>query len=137
MAKKSKKDSKTKKDKVEESFIERREHVRHDTNLKIRFRDRRNLKGEFINDISYGGVFVVSQDPMPVGSVVSVTLEAPNGKTLATEGEVVWVTGDPTEALSPPSDDADPKLPGMGIRFSQTPENISAIQSFINEIIES
>lgn len=76
----------------------------------ISLTSQHNLYAGIANDISEGGVFVATYQPLPVGSEVAIDLsfEAVGGPRLLVNGEVRWHRGDT------PSGDA---APGMGLRF--------------------
>lgn len=117
------------------SPADRRTDKRHSVKLAIRFRDRRNLKGEFIRDISYGGVFVSTQYPMPVGTKVHLTLEGPQAQIVSIDGEVVWSSLDLTPVSDPNNPAGDLRPKGMGIRFSKKDRKIyQAMHDFIDKI---
>lgn len=76
----------------------------------ISLTSQHNLYAGIANDISEGGVFVATYQPLPVGAEVAIDLsfEAVGGPRLLVNGEVRWHRGDT------PSGDA---APGMGLRF--------------------
>ena len=127
---------------AKKSDIDRREHERHPTRLAIRFRDRRNLKGEQIRNISRGGVFVCTTDPMPVGSEVDLTLEGPEGQIFQTLATVMWASSEATEpGVAPTVHDAEEvkamlqRDSGMGIRFRTSKAKKLELETFIDSIL--
>lgn len=88
----------------------RRAWARAPIEAAISLTSQHNLYAGIANDISEGGVFVATYQPLPVGSEVAIDLsfEAVGGPRLLVNGEVRWHRGDT------PSGDA---APGMGLRF--------------------
>ena len=116
---------------------ERRAHSRYAAELTVRFKDRRNLKGEHIRNISQGGIFVCSLDPLPVGEKVQLTLCAPNGSTCKAIGVVVWSI--PPEEMTDPDKTPNPtqQTSGMGIRFTKGRGEDDPLSQFIQTVIEA
>ncbi len=63
---------------------------------------------EYVSDISHGGVFIRSKNPLPVGTKVNLrfSIIVEDFETIEGEGEVVRV-------------DPDPANPGMGVAFTK------------------
>lgn len=59
------------------------------------------------------GIFVVTAEPLPIGTNVSLVLELPWGETTEALGEVEWVLEVPRASLR--------HRPGMGVRFELPP----------------
>jgi hypothetical protein len=60
------------------------------------------------SNIGIGGAFIVTPDPAPPGSRLSVMLGVPpNGRVVTVKGEVRWI-----------SDGDDDPVHGMGVKFS-------------------
>jgi hypothetical protein len=65
-------------------------------------------------NISEGGIFLEMQQPLPLGSTVSVTFEQPGGgTTLVAQGEVKHAL-----CLAYGSPEGTKQLRGVGVRFS-------------------
>lgn len=74
------------------------------------------------NDISEGGIFVATVQPLPIGSEVVLSFMLPSGHAVATHGRVAW--------LSSPRDEEG--QPGMGVRFERLePHHRTAIEGFL------
>ena len=97
---------------------EKRKSQRHD--LRIRM-DYRNEGGgdflfEYTRNISKGGIFIETREPLPVGSRVEMRFQPPGTEqSLEIAGSVAWVN-----PYRPGSDD-NPN-PGMGIQFEELQE---------------
>lgn len=101
--------------------------------MRARFRDRRNLKGEFIQNLSQGGVFVTTEHPLALGTKIELILEAPDGRTLPVDGVVVWSSAGEGKSVRSAAG-----FSGMGIRFTiKDPERQHELQDFIDSITKS
>jgi molecular chaperone DnaK len=61
-------------------------------------------------NISTGGMFIQSTQPLPIGNAVEITVRTAEGETFFTaKGEVVWIRR------------KDEGIPGMGVRFTDLP----------------
>jgi len=82
-----------------------------ETQVNIEFEKFSGFISEFSSNISVGGMFVKTNEPKPVGTVLSFEFKlADNFKLVQGFGEVIWVR----------NTDADPNKPaGMGIRFHE------------------
>lgn len=76
------------------------------------FRDVDSFIMEYVQNISKSGVFIKSEDPLPVGTVVNLrfTVIMDELETIEGVGKVVWV--------SPPG---GYETPGMGVVFTDLP----------------
>lgn len=84
------------------------------SSLRIILKDDKNFRGEKIRDISLGGVFVRMEDPLPVGTTLTLTLDPKLGMgDIKLEGEVIWNTAD--------MDNVDN---GIGVKFKEMPGRI-------------
>jgi len=82
--------------------------------MKVRFPDLTTLLENYAKDISQGGIFIPTNDPKPVGSVISLTLIHPeSGEEIEVQGEVIRVV---TEVEAREKHDRQ-LTPGMGIKF--------------------
>ncbi len=95
---------------------ERREHERFPTDLSVDVKTGENFLFAYITNISEMGIFIRSDDPLPIGTDVSLSFSGPDGEgTVKVRGTVVWV--------NPVRPSGDNPNPGMGIRFANlTPE---------------
>jgi type IV pilus assembly protein PilZ len=84
----------------------RREHVRVETRIRLRFKNKETLLEQYIDNISQGGIFIATSAPKPVGDQIALILIHPEtGEELLLHGEVVRVV------------DGKDRAPGMGIQF--------------------
>jgi type IV pilus assembly protein PilZ len=97
---------------------EQRTEARSPIELKVEYERMNTFFYDYTRNISRGGTFVRSEDPLPIGTrfllkLLIPTLEQP----LQLEGEVRWTR--------PPGDPAGE--PGMGIRFLFPDDNARAV----------
>jgi len=104
--------------------------------VKLRFPDVERFRVFSTKDLSTGGIFVVSDTPKPVGSLVQVVMYPPGIELgLPLYGEVVW-------AISPAEAASAGRGPGMGIRFLELDEEahgslIDLVDTVMNAFEES
>jgi uncharacterized protein (TIGR02266 family) len=81
--------------------------------LEIQYRSAGAFLMSYSVNLSKGGLFIETENPLPVGAPIDLALKTPNEETIALSGVVAWVrsTHDP-ESGQPP---------GMGIQV-HTPE---------------
>ncbi|MBK6849928.1 MAG: TIGR02266 family protein [Proteobacteria bacterium] len=89
---------------------DRRACPRAPIEAEISLTSEHNLYAGIANDISEGGVFVATYQPLPVGTEVAIELsfEGVGGPRLRVNGEVRWHRGDKVASRA---------APGMGLRF--------------------
>ena len=80
---------------------------------------------DFCRDLGTGGVFIQTDNPMPMGSEVSLMFTLPDSKeTLEATGKVIWVQTDI------PGKDIEQ---GMGVQFDEfSGEQRATLESFIS-----
>jgi uncharacterized protein (TIGR02266 family) len=93
-----------------ESLLQRRRHERAHLVTELNWFSGSNFYTGFTQDISEGGVFIVSYLSEPVGTEVTLDLGFTGGLEIHAKGIVRWVR-DPRHI----SDESEP--PGMGIQF--------------------
>ena len=98
-------------------------------NLRIKFRSE--TLDQFIDryaiDVSRGGIFIRTREPLAVGTQLKLDFQYQNGTPLmAGEGTVVWIRDpDPNRANVPP---------GMGVRFDRlSPESQAVLDQLLND----
>ena len=92
-----------------------REHARADVRLQLNYRDATggNFLFEYSMNISKGGIFIETQHPAAIGTLLLIRFQSPEtDKQIEAEGEVVWVN--PVDGDSP--------NPGMGIQWRNLDE---------------
>lgn len=100
---------------------EQRQYTRHEVNDE--FESIEEFVAEYVTNISHGGVFIRSKNPLPVGTKVNLRFSVivDDFETIEGEGEVVRV-------------DMTPGNTGMGVQFTR----LSAQSlDLINRVVES
>jgi len=98
--------------------------VRTPVNLRIKFRSEslEQFIERYAVDVSRGGIFIRTREPLPVGTQLKLDFQYQNGGPLmAGDGTVVWIRDpDPSRPNIPP---------GMGVRFDRlTPESQAVLE---------
>lgn len=105
-----------------------REFERADVRLQLNYRDAigGNFLFEYSMNISRGGIFIETQHPAAMGTLLLIRFQSPEADELIeVEGEVVWTN---------PVEDDSPN-PGMGIQWRNLDEDSRAhIASIVKAI---
>ncbi|OGP61400.1 MAG: hypothetical protein A2V67_01890 [Deltaproteobacteria bacterium RBG_13_61_14] len=111
----------------DQSLEGRRQHIRYQARIRVRFGSKEALVEEFIHNISHGGIFIQTEKPKPLHERLVVVLTHPDTQEeMIMHGEVVRIVG-PEEA------EATGQKLGMGIRFLEMDEYTrKQLESFIN-----
>jgi type IV pilus assembly protein PilZ len=99
-----------------DSELERRSRSRAPIELKVTYRRKNAFFADYAKNISRGGTFIGTEQPLPVGTEFIFALEVPDlGEPLRLRGRVIWTTS---------LDDATRANPaGMGIEFQYKNED--------------
>jgi uncharacterized protein (TIGR02266 family) len=94
--------------------------------VRVRFKNRRQLKQVWLKDISKGGIFLRTDAPLPPYSQVNIILELPDKTSLEVSGHVVHVI---------PADQAtEHAAAGMGVQFVDlTPAKRALVEQFLDK----
>lgn len=105
---------------------ERRATPRAETELQVNYRTAQEFTAAYVRNISGGGIFIRTQQPLPLNSEVQIRLTLPgHTRVLAVRGVVVWNTPYPSRSSFPS---------GMGIKFlSLEPDVQKLISGFVRE----
>jgi type IV pilus assembly protein PilZ len=94
----------------EDDWADRREHPRFKApDCTVDYSDGENFLFAYIDNISEMGIFIRSDDPLPVGTHLLLRFALRPASRLELEGEVVWV--------NVVRSDGSHINPGMGVRF--------------------
>lgn len=78
--------------------------------LRVEYKRLNTFFADYTKNLSKGGMFVRSPDPLPAGSELTFTVAAPGLKTpLSLRGRVMWVIAKERATEQTPA--------GMGVRF--------------------
>ncbi len=118
------------KEKGEKDVQERRREERVPVEVEVRYSSQEGFAIEWITNISKGGLFIKSENPLPPGTPLKITFSVP-GKDVPIElgGVVRW-------SVSPSSSPS--VIPGMGIQITEIDEKSKKIlDAFVDEILSS
>jgi type IV pilus assembly protein PilZ len=88
---------------------ERREHERFETSVAVDYASGDTFLFAYLKNISEMGIFIRSNDPLPVGTHLRLRFHVDEGDPLVLAGEVTWVNAY--------KEGGDNLNPGMGVRF--------------------
>jgi type IV pilus assembly protein PilZ len=94
---------------------ERRQYERYETSISVDYSSGDTFLFSYIQNISEMGIFIRSDDPFPIGSMLQLRFAPDGQEPIEVNGEVTWI--------NPYRPFGDNLNPGMGIRFRElTPE---------------
>ncbi|MBI5494756.1 MAG: response regulator [Deltaproteobacteria bacterium] len=67
-----------------------RAHPRYATVARVRYQSEEQFSDDYISNLSFGGAFVESKDPLPVDTELPVVLQLPSGAELSVRSHVVF-----------------------------------------------
>jgi len=107
---------------------DRRIYQRYDTpDVAVDYGDGETFLFSYIENISEMGIFIRSDDPLPVGTLIRVRFAPTSYHHLELDGEVVWVNSVRCDGRH--------INPGMGVRFlSLTPNLREAVVTVIRTV---
>jgi type IV pilus assembly protein PilZ len=103
---------------------ERREQPRVEVELEVHYRTVQEFAAAYIHKISGGGIFIRTQQPLPLNKEVYIRFTLPGiPRTVEVRGLVVWTNPAPSRSGFPS---------GMGIKFLDLdPEVAKLIAQFV------
>jgi type IV pilus assembly protein PilZ len=112
----------------EDDWADRREHPRFSApDFTVDYYDGENFLFAYIDNISEMGIFIRSDDPLPVGTHLVLRFGPGNLARLELEGEVVWINAVHC--------DGSHINPGMGVRFlSLTPDQRETVVDMVRTV---
>lgn len=105
---------------------DRRADPRADVELEISYRTAQEFNAAYTKNISGGGIFIKTQQPLPLNKEVQVRFTLPGvSHIFEATGLVVWTNPHPSRSSFPP---------GMGIKFANLdPESRKIIAGFVKQ----
>lgn len=105
---------------------ERRVEPRADVELEVHYRTTQEFTAAYIRDISGGGIFIRTQQPLPLNHEVQIRFTLPGTpRAFAVRGLVVWTNPYPSRSSFPS---------GMGVKFlNLDPEAGKLIAGFVKQ----
>lgn len=89
--------------------IERRSYERFDTSISVDYSSGDTFLFSYIQNISEMGIFIRSDEPLPIGTVLELRFAPDGQEAIELAGEVTWI--------NPYRPFGDNLNPGMGVRF--------------------
>ena len=110
---------------MEHNPNERRKHQRVPTQIMIQYRSADQFFSDYMQNISRGGIFVPTQQPLPENTLLQISFSLPYYDRLITaEGIVVHSVQAGSECADTPA--------GMGIQFKAlSEENQQLIDAYV------
>jgi len=112
-------------DSLSVTTVQAREHPRYEVSIPVDCSTRHLFVSNHVCNISRGGLFIQSADPLPLNTEVSLVLHLPEtGRNIFATGRVMWSSD--IEKESPRV------VPGSGIRFvGMTASDRAALESYL------
>jgi len=88
---------------------ERREHQRYETSIAVDYANGETFLFASLQNISEMGIFILTHEPLAVGTRLTLRFHVDENAPLMLEGEVTWI--------NPYRLGGDNLNPGMGVRF--------------------
>jgi len=106
---------------------EKRAYKRFSKILEVKYSSVKGLISDWTMNISKGGMFISTRNPLPEGTNLTLKLKVPESEEEITlEGEVVWKVK--------PEESGGTLIPGMGLKFKNIDEEvIKKIERIIGE----
>jgi type IV pilus assembly protein PilZ len=98
-------------DRTSLSGIERRQYERYEASISVDYSSGETFLFSYIQNISEMGIFIRSDDPFPIGTVLQLRFVPDGQEPLEMSGEVTWI--------NPYRPFGDNLNPGMGVRFRE------------------
>lgn len=107
---------------------DRRKDRRFDVKIKVDYSTKGMFVSNYVTNLSKGGVFIQTEDPLPLQSRIHLTFTLPEfNVTIKAKGKVAW-TYDIKKGTSA-------IIPGMGIKFTDlSAEHKALIEDYIGKL---
>ncbi len=108
---------------------EKRRAQRLDTKLEVKYGDITSFISDYAMNISRGGMFISTKNPLKTGTSISVEFVIPDIKVpIKVKGRILWIN-DPQQIKG------TNLIPGMGVQFqSLTGDEQKKLNNFIDKI---
>ncbi len=107
--------------------IDRRRYERYDVTISVDYASGDTFLFSYIQNISEMGIFIRSDEPLPVGTALELRFAPDGQEPIELSGEVTWVN--PYRPLG------DNLNPGMGVRFKcLTPEMRERVVALVRTV---
>ncbi len=103
-----------------------RQHGRLPLSVRVAYRSTGTFLVAYSVNLSKGGIFLETEEPLPIGSAIALELEVPTIGLLKLAGKVAW--------LREPNPEGLPQ--GMGVQFASLDDNYgSAIDELVKNFV--
>jgi len=110
----------------EKTGAERRDQPRFGLKIYVGVESEHNFYTGFSRNISTGGLFIATHEPLSIGQEIELLFTLPAGDVVHTPGRIAWVRDH--------NPDNPDDFPGMGARFVDlSPEDAEKIRYFLEE----
>ncbi|HEY5648880.1 MAG TPA: TIGR02266 family protein [Nitrospiria bacterium] len=108
--------------------VERRQDPRYQVNVNVDSQSLDMFQANYVSNISKGGVFIETPEPLPVQSEINMTLRLPGiSHTITVKGKVAWTYD--RDKIS------GEMRTGMGIRFiNLSAEERNVLMDYLSKI---
>ncbi len=93
--------------------------------LRIRFQTIEEVAREYRNNISYGGLFVPTEQALKVSESATLLLTLPDGERIRLASQVVYI-------VTPEQAQTNQSLPGCGLQFQLPPSAKEIFQKYLD-----
>ncbi len=100
---------------------DKRKHKRLKKKMKSEVHSKEGMTFSDSVDISKGGIFISTPEPIGSGSEINLSIQMPGGKVVDIKGIVKWVR----------NDDKEGERAGMGIEFTDVDPDIDEVVGVI------
>ena len=106
---------------------DRRVHTRYETSIAVDYASGDTFLFAYLQNISEMGIFIRTDEPLAIGTRLTLRFHVDESAPLVLEGEVTWV--------NPYRQSGDNINPGMGVRFIElTPERREHVVELVRTV---
>src|SRR5690348_2868707 len=107
---------------------ERRSYTRYETSsIAVDYASGETFLFAYLKNISAMGIFIRTNEPMPIGTRLRLRFHVDEDDPLVLEGEVTWIN-----AYRPNGENLNP---GMGVRFNElTPDRREQVVALVRTV---
>jgi type IV pilus assembly protein PilZ len=106
---------------------DRRIHQRYETSIAVDYANGDTFLFAYLQNISEMGIFIRTDEPLAIGSRLTLRFHVDESAPLVLDGEVTWV--------NPYRESGDNLNPGMGVRFIElTPERREQVVELVRTV---
>jgi uncharacterized protein (TIGR02266 family) len=107
---------------------ERRKHPRQKIKIKVEYKTVDKFRSEYTNNISHGGIFVKTKNPLPLHSTVDISFSIPSLK------EPVIIAAEVVRAVSEKEANGKTQFPGFALEFKDFKEKKKKMDEILKKL---